>query len=147
MCKLSYTAHRSCSCQYFHQEPEYCEYVKQLHRGFQGGTPEWTPQVLIHDATETLNHKVGNQIRFKTQDMFDPIRHSHCKHEYFRQDVEEQCPWHNAEQTSQLRARMQERAEERAKEARKREEKEKKDAIGKKVKQILGAVCYPVNTR
>ena len=143
MCKLSYTAYPSCSCQYFHQEPEYCDYVKRSHRDFQGGAPEWIPQVLIHDATETLDHRAGNEILFQTKDNFDPIRRNNCQQiEYFRKDIEQQCPWHDAERTSKLRAKM----EERAKEAMKREEKKKKDARLHKTKRILGAIFFPVNT-
>ena len=143
MCNLSYTAYPKCSCQYFHEEPEYCDYVKQRHRGFQGGAPEWTPQVLIHDATETLNYMIPKEILFQTQDNFNPIKYNNCQQiESVRQHIEEQCPWHDDERTSQLRAGM----EERAKEARKCEEKKKKDARLHKTKRILGAVFYPVNT-
>lgn len=143
MCKLSYIAYPSCSCQYFHREPEYCDYVKQRQRHFQGGAPEWTPKVLIHNATETLDYIMDDEIFFQTQDTFEPIKYNDCQQiESFCQEVEEQCPWHKAERTRQLRADM----EERAKEARKREEKKKKDARRHKVKRIWGAITYPVNT-
>ena len=143
MCKLSYISYQSCSCQYFHQEPEYCDYVQQRHRDFQGGTPEWTPKVLIHDATETLDYIMDNEIFFQTQDKFEPIQYNDCQQiQSVLQDIGEQCPWHKAGRTKELRAGM----EERAKDAKKHEEKKKKDARRHKVKQALRAITYAVNT-
>ena len=135
MCKLSYIAYKSCRCQLFYQEPEYCEYVEQKHCDLQGGTPEWTPQVLVYDATETLDYMMDNEVLFQTQDKFDPIKYNDCQQiEPVLQDIEEQCPWHEAERTSQLRADM----EERAKEAKKREEKKERDARRHRGKKFGG---------
>ena len=125
MCQLSYIAYKTCSCQYFYQEPEYCDYVEQRHRDSQGGTPRWVPHVLVYDATETLDYLMDNEILFQTQDKFDPIKYNDCQQiEPVLQEIGEQCPWHGAKRTSEQRADI----EQRAKEARKREEQKKKDA-------------------
>ena len=78
---------------------------------------------------------MDDEILFQTQDKFDPIRYNDCQQiEPVFQHIQEQCPWHETERTSQLRVDM----EERAKEARKREEKKEKDARRHRVKKIGG---------
>ena len=76
---------------------------------------------------------MDNEILFQTQDKFDPIKYNDCQQiEPVLQDIDEQCPWHGTERTSQLRADM----EQRAKEARRREEKKEKDARRHRVKKF-----------
>ena len=117
MCKYSYTLceyfhhSRKCECQYFVDEPQYCETVEKsfTKKGFLGktpaGRPAWAPTLCV--SSTTLGNSLGGSdgLFFELSAREGPILFIHKEHfrpvqceqiKYVKQGSTNTCPLHSS---------------------------------------------------